>query len=103
MRLFRTTGGAAAEQDGTFYALPGLDWDGLFRQSDPGALVAALIAGAETLPSLESRTVLAPLASQEVWAAGVTYYRSRDARMEESKAGGAEDFYARVYEAERPE
>jgi 2-dehydro-3-deoxy-D-arabinonate dehydratase len=33
----------------------------------------------------------------------VTYYKSRDARMEESKNAGGGDFYARVYEAERPE
>ena len=41
--------------------------------------------------------------SQEVWAAGVTYYRSRTARLEESKVGGGASFYDRVYEAERPE
>jgi 2-dehydro-3-deoxy-D-arabinonate dehydratase len=40
---------------------------------------------------------------REVWAAGVTYYRSRDARMEESKDAGGGDFYAKVYEADRPE
>ena len=44
--------------------------------------------------------LLAPAESQEVWAAGVTYLRSRAARMEESSES---DVYARVYEAERPE
>ena len=43
----------------------------------------------------------APIGSQEVWAAGVTYLRSRDARKEESKDGGS--VYDRVYSAERPE
>ena len=47
--------------------------------------------------------VLAPIESQEVWAAGVTYLRSRAARMAESEAGGGGDFYDRVYQAERPE
>ena len=47
--------------------------------------------------------ILAPIGAQEVWAAGVTYYRSRDARMEESKTAGGGDFYDRVYTAERPE
>ncbi|MFN2464044.1 MAG: fumarylacetoacetate hydrolase family protein [Candidatus Dormibacteria bacterium] len=54
-------------------------------------------------PILSSRAeaaLLAPVDRQEVWAAGVTYRRSRDARLEES--GGA-DVYDRVYEAERPE
>jgi 2-dehydro-3-deoxy-D-arabinonate dehydratase len=44
-----------------------------------------------------------PIESQEVWAAGVTYFRSRSARMDESKASGGGDFYDRVYSAERPE
>ncbi len=44
---------------------------------------------------------LAPVDEQDVWAAGVTYERSRAARQEESQDGG--DIYARVYRAERPE
>lgn len=47
--------------------------------------------------------LLAPLEEQEVWAAGVTYYRSRAARMAESESAGGGDFYDRVYSAERPE
>ena len=50
-----------------------------------------------------TRPLLAPIGSQEVWAAGVTYLRSRDARMEESKESGGATFYDKVYEAERPE
>jgi 2-dehydro-3-deoxy-D-arabinonate dehydratase len=45
----------------------------------------------------------APIQSQEVWAAGVTYLRSKVARMEESKDAGGGSFYDRVYDAERPE
>jgi 2-dehydro-3-deoxy-D-arabinonate dehydratase len=48
-------------------------------------------------------TPLAPIDSQEVWAAGVTYYRSRTARMAESEVAGGGSFYDRVYTAERPE
>jgi 2-dehydro-3-deoxy-D-arabinonate dehydratase len=44
--------------------------------------------------------LLAPVDSQEVWAAGVTYERSRDARMEESAEASV---YDRVYDAPRPE
>ena len=47
--------------------------------------------------------ILAPIESQEVWAAGVTYFRSRAARMAESREAGGGDFYDRVYVAERPE
>jgi 2-dehydro-3-deoxy-D-arabinonate dehydratase len=47
--------------------------------------------------------LLAPIEAQEVWAAGVTYYRSRSARMAEAQSAGGGDFYDRVYNAERPE
>jgi 2-dehydro-3-deoxy-D-arabinonate dehydratase len=45
-------------------------------------------------------SLLAPIGSQEVWGAGVTYLRSRDARKEEALDGSP---YDRVYEATRPE
>lgn len=44
-----------------------------------------------------------PAVGQELWAAGVTYLRSREARMAESKDAGGGDFYDRVYHADRPE
>src|SRR5207244_1679772 len=47
--------------------------------------------------------LLAPMENQEIWAAGVTYFRSRDARMAESQETGGGDFYDRVYSAVRPE
>jgi 2-dehydro-3-deoxy-D-arabinonate dehydratase len=50
-----------------------------------------------------SPQLLAPIEQQEVWAAGVTYFRSRTARMAESEASGGMSFYDRVYNAERPE
>jgi 2-dehydro-3-deoxy-D-arabinonate dehydratase len=56
--------------------------------------------GAHTLKAADAHW-LAPLDLQEVWAAGVTYERSRVARMEET--AGAETFYDKVYTAERPE
>jgi 2-dehydro-3-deoxy-D-arabinonate dehydratase len=47
--------------------------------------------------------LLAPIEAQEVWAAGVTYHRSRSARMVEAQGAGGGDFYGRVYKAKRPE
>jgi 2-dehydro-3-deoxy-D-arabinonate dehydratase len=102
MKLFRTRTGAALEQDGKTFRLP-LSWDDIFRASEPRALLEQACAGAsEGAPVLPDQ-VLAPIVAQEVWAAGVTYYRSRDARMEESRDAAGGDFYARVYAAERPE
>jgi len=50
--------------------------------------------------SLDDVALFAPIDVQEVWAAGVTYKRSRDARMEESTE---QSVYDRIYVAERPE
>jgi len=50
---------------------------------------------------LDALALLAPIDDQEVWGAGVTYERSKKARMDESEQGG--DFYDLVYVADRPE
>jgi 2-dehydro-3-deoxy-D-arabinonate dehydratase len=66
----------------------------------PAAVAASLL---ETLPHGEHADgpLLAPIeAMEEVWAAGVTYLRSRDARKQESSVA---DVYQKVYDAERPE
>jgi 2-dehydro-3-deoxy-D-arabinonate dehydratase len=55
----------------------------------------------DTAPDPARPHLLAPITKQEVWAAGVTYLRSREARMEESAGGGS--FYDKVYTAARPE
>ena len=66
---------------------------------DPDALAAAL-GGPAAGPVPPGSSVVVPIGGQEVWAAGVTYTRSLDARMLES---GTPDIYQRVYQAERPE
>ncbi len=102
MKLYRTTEGAFVDEDGSFYLVSGADWDELICSADLNARVRAA-TGKEAVTRFDPVTILAPVVSQEVWAAGVTYYRSRSARMEESKAAGGGDFYDRVYAAERPE
>ena len=101
MKLYRTTGGPVVDENGSLYLVPTPDWDELICSVDLYARVRA--TGREAVMSFDPATVLAPVVSQEVWAAGVTYYRSRSARMEESKAVGGGDFYDRVYAADRPE
>jgi 2-dehydro-3-deoxy-D-arabinonate dehydratase len=100
MRAYRTARGVLVEHDGRFYPLHE-SWDELVRSSNPHerARAATRIQSVNFDPA----TALAPIVSQEVWAAGVTYFRSRDARMRESKDAGGGDFYARVYDAPRPE
>jgi len=105
MKLYRTKDGIVIEFKGQFY-LHKKDWDTLINND---ALFHDLV---KLLPSLEPKIdnkkliknkVLPPIAGQELWASGVTYYKSRSARMEESKESGGGDFYDKVYYAERPE
>ncbi|HEX6804985.1 MAG TPA: fumarylacetoacetate hydrolase family protein [Terriglobales bacterium] len=102
MKLYKIRSGALLERNGLYYSL-GESWDALIGHDD---LEPFLVSLAEQLPkhAAPDRSELqAPIASQEVWAAGVTYHRSRDARMEESETAGGGDFYDRVYRAARPE
>ena len=74
----------------------------VFRSSDPIALLRQAWEKGEASDG-ESSHLLAPVGSQEVWAAVVTDYRSRTARMEESEQAGGDRFYDLVYDADRPE
>jgi 2-dehydro-3-deoxy-D-arabinonate dehydratase len=67
---------------------------------DPLEVADFLISRHKSIP-LEAAKLLAPIDNQEVWAAGVTYRRSRTARMEESES--AASCYDRVYASPRPE
>lgn len=67
----------------------------------PAFELAELLAEARQDVHGQTARLLAPVDEQEVWASGVTYKRSEEARMSESK--GAAQFYALVYDADRPE
>ena len=103
MRLYRTKAGYFVEKSGQYFRIDRLDWDALVSQEDLHGTLSGLTAGLKPVTSFDTAGVLAPIGKQEVWAAGVTYYRSRGARMEESKDAGGGSFYDRVYSAERPE
>lgn len=79
------------------------DWDAYINRKQLYQFLQNEIGAAEPFNGTLEGQVLPPAGNQEVWAAGVTYLRSRDARMEESKASGGATFYDLVYEAERPE
>jgi 2-dehydro-3-deoxy-D-arabinonate dehydratase len=73
---------------------------GILHSSDPAGAAQSLLDEKQVL-ALKDVQLLAPIDQQEVWAAGVTYKRSREARERES--AGAGQFYEKVYTAERPE
>jgi 2-dehydro-3-deoxy-D-arabinonate dehydratase len=73
----------------------------VLHADDPAAVASDMLDEDVPRLPLEEVTLLAPLDAQEIWAAGVTYIRSREARERES--AGAASFYDKVYTAERPE
>lgn len=101
MKLYRTVRGPVLEDNAVFFPLA-KSWDALINHSDLLDYAHAIVARGGGEPQI-GETILAPIAAQEVWCAGVTYLRSRTARVEESRAGGGSSLYDRVYSAERPE
>jgi 2-dehydro-3-deoxy-D-arabinonate dehydratase len=106
MKIYRTTTGIVLEQEQVFYQSAHQDWDSYLNRDDLRAQLEAEIATLTPVGDaawLNTQTILAPVGKQEIWAAGVTYLRSKNARMEESKDAGGGSFYDRVYDADRPE
>ena len=80
------------------------DWDQLINRSELHRRLREDCAGFERISDLDlSGAFDPPVQQQELWASGVTYLRSREARVAESKSAGGGDFYDRVYDADRPE
>ncbi|MBN8578807.1 MAG: fumarylacetoacetate hydrolase family protein [Cytophagales bacterium] len=106
MKIYRTKEGIIIEHEGNYYPSPKSDWDACVNRANLFTTLLNEIKNSKSDASLKQTIeteLRAPIGKQEVWASGVTYLRSREARMEESKDAGGGDFYARVYEADRPE
>lgn len=105
MKLYKTRSGNLIFWNGTWYATR-TAWDVLINRDYLHSFLLDEIGRcgkSENAAELIQAEPLPPIGSQEVWAAGVTYSRSKEARMDESKVSGASMFYDKVYEAERPE
>jgi 2-dehydro-3-deoxy-D-arabinonate dehydratase len=106
MKIFNTTRGIVIESREQYFLSEESNWDAFINRSSLHQHLQSEVRNLKSNASLSdvvTRNLKAPVNNQEVWASGVTYMRSREARMEESKDAGGGDFYARVYEAERPE
>ncbi|MCB0775234.1 MAG: fumarylacetoacetate hydrolase family protein [Chitinophagaceae bacterium] len=105
MKVYRTTEGIIINNKDLYYNTGETNWDQFINNDDLynkcDYIIQSVTAVSST--SLDTSTILAPVQNQELWACGVTYLRSKEGRQEESKDAGGGDFYARVYEAERPE
>ena len=106
IRIYKTKDGIVLEHDQKYYRSGTDNWDEYINRDE---LFESLQRELKGLPEMneslmeEDGFVLAPIGTQEVWAAGVTYLRSKTARMEESRESGGASFYDRVYDAPRPE
>lgn len=105
MKLYKTRSGVIIHHQDNYF-LTNSHWDALVNHPN---LHEHLLQRLHTFKSdvtlkewIETE-LTAPIGSQEVWAAGVTYLRSKEARMDESQQSGGASFYDKVYDAERPE
>jgi 2-dehydro-3-deoxy-D-arabinonate dehydratase len=103
MKLYKTKKGIFLKDENSVYKLD-QQWDELVNRD---GLYSYLSAQTKTTEKITGDAwqvgIQPPVGSQEVWAAGVTYLQSRDARVEESQTSGGSDLYKRVYDADRPE
>ena len=103
MKLYNTINGIVIEQNEKFYLVKE-DWNTFINNDAVLQKATAAIVTASAIDKSAIANLLPTIGSnQELWACGVTYYRSMVGRQEESKAAGGADFYGKVYEAERPE
>jgi len=103
MKLYKTKGGIVIESDGSFF-LHNDDWGTFINDDNLFKKIEQILPSSKAGDNRLINELMPPIGDhQELWACGVTYLRSKVGRQEESKASGGADFYAKVYEAERPE
>src|SRR3954452_18381032 len=103
MKLYRCRERFVVEHATQFYEIRASSWEEIVAREILFDHLSRAISQATRIDAPSAAEFAAPIGHQEVWAAGVTYFRSRDARMEESKVAGGGSFYDRVYHAPRPE
>jgi hypothetical protein len=80
MKLYNHATGIYLESEDIFYALPAV-WDSLINRQGLGKYLQGLIPTLVPVRQFDpSMPMLPPIGRQEIWAAGVTYLRSKDAR-----------------------
>lgn len=108
MKLYKLQEATLLVENSNAYLGPKLNWDQTLSSETLADDLQSLKKSWKEITLSQAdeelkKGLLAPMGNQEVWAAGVTYYRSRTARMEESEDAGGATFYDKVYAADRPE
>ena len=105
MKLYKTTEGLLIQKDKNYFLVAG-SWDTFVNDDNLFDKMEAISNSTNPVANgqaLIMNNLQAPVGLHELWACGVTYFRSKQGRQEESKKAGGADFYQHVYEAERPE
>ena len=105
MKLFNAEAGIFIEHEKSFYRFE-KDWDELFIHPHIYSELIEFCRLQKPVvikPGKLRQSLLPPIQNQEVWASGVTYFRSKIERQKESEVAGGGSFYDRVYHADRPE
>lgn len=107
MKIYKTLIAIVVEHEENFYSFNNANWNEFINRDNIYSELLETLKN--TQPSDTAKTLVLqsdlhpPMDSQELWASGVTYFRSKEGRQAESEKSGGADFYQRVYEAERPE
>lgn len=104
IHIYKTSFGVVVRYQDKYKTSTNWDWNTFINRKNLHSCILDDLSASDVVEATEVESrICAPVDRQEVWASGVTYLRSREARMEESKDAGGGDFYSRVYDAERPE
>lgn len=103
MKLYKKGDRVYIEYQGVFYASQ-MDWDALVNRPHLYQYLLKHLLDCNRIDSIDVQSEWdPPMGAQELWAAGVTYLRSKEAREKESAQSGGGSFYDKVYDAKRPE
>lgn len=105
MKVYKTANGAILESEAGIFEVDIQNWDEFINDDNLFEKIKKLISSGSYIKKnfIDENHIQAPVGMQELWACGVTYLRSKVGRQEESQVSGGADFYAKVYEADRPE
>lgn len=105
MKIYKKGQTAIIDNGGDYYTLDTDNWDAFINRDNLYETIKSELSEAMTITkdTFLSYNYEAPIQNQEIWAAGVTYLRSKEARMDEAKTSGGDVFYNKVYDADRPE
>ncbi len=106
MKIYNTSEHLLVEYQNQCFLPSNQNWDSFINHENLYQKILSELPEYELIGDatlINNKHILAPIGNQEIWASGVTYMRSKAARMEESKESGGATFYDKVYDAERPE